>query len=537
MNITHTTVDVSSSQWADILASWANNKLPLTVKIGEIRIEGGDERTIKAGGLILNHQHIVQFTRNYVSAATDVASINKIHAAFHAVIEEQRRQKRALLVDIQSFAARFSRWANNNSKWATVLRVITFGLIQRIWNRGDQINKKSDDLKESLAHFHSLMREIELKRANLLFEALKVKAEEEEERELQKALSQGKSRLVLPASVEMAIKHSRINKEVLFNNPIVVGDIPDVEEIDISLLINWYSQMEYLVPKKCQSQIKERFVNSVKNLSSLTSLTAQESEIITKIYKHITHYFKKKEDAIEVEQDQRCKEEMRKEFDRELKSVLYDRLARSFHRCSDRISMEAKNVYYEIISYHCDHFDARTLKNLILIQLLLDRRRVFTNIVELATEGKDPHDATTQRFFEGDFYKEFGLGSSELVCNKSKWERYAMKEVGLRNLEKREYFQLDGNITKNFNDQVVLIATADFIRERFHFQYNVEHVVNTLQELLQSQNKFKAVNSALTYQWFKENYAFKSGEILDDKGWNKAACLVLLQEMKMIEPV
>lgn len=343
----------------------------------------------------------------------------------------------------------------------------------------------------------------------------------------------------------------KMNTVKLYEAPIVTGGIrrtlPKMGEVDLSALKKWYGKIDNLITEKesrgnGKFYIKNQFIQAVDSFQTKKShdkLNLTEGLAVTKIYKYINDYLVKKEEFVKQQinrvQDNRLKVRLQEEFEEEVKQILFDRLGLSYLNCSDRIILDAKNVYYEVMAKNPDYFTKDQFENLVLLVLLAHRRQLFSDVAEIYLQGMDVHAAATHRYLEAHFRKKFGLGTTELAGG-SNYDTCCKKNVPLRNLKTDAYIFEDGSESRDaYAGTIIYQTTLEAVENRFNFQYTEEHIVESLQEFFESQRKAGGKGSELLLGWFKERYNVKDEELIDNKGWKTDAIYVVLRDMNVLK--
>lgn len=554
--------NIPADRWATLLICLSNRDEVLPKGLGNI-VETNGDRTIVLNKP-LNEKEVVDITKNVLRQDLNLDLLNRIFHASQTILKKLEVKKQYKITpSLTSFAVRFTQWATNYTTLAKILVVISFGYLQQYLDTGTAILEKSKVVDRALKEYKPIIQHMrERSLAFSIEKQQKIMAQHDLVKELE---AKGNKRLVLPDAMEMF--NSTLDKDKFFNAKIVTAKIPDVDYIDIQNLNRWYKLIEPMLNdtvfddsnKKSKQQFQAKFESSIYALSNPNYLSINE-KIENKLLMHLTWYFKRKEDEIkllEEKLDLEYSEDIfneiaskRQDFHHELIGILVENLGAAFFHCSDRVTLELKNIYYETIAYNPDNMDLNNLENQNALFHIGDRRRLYTNIVRTVTQDKDTHLAATLREYEGRFVIKFGMGSTELT-EKSDYQGCVMRQVPMVDLNKpKKILDASGKVTRIDYEQIldeignpVMMDIEDAIHQRIDFQYTSEHVLdvtlesfNAIRDIRDKRNKKRNLSTVLLHQWFRQTYAFENDDLLDKDGkWRREAMFVFLRDQGIIK--
>lgn len=152
--------NITVERWSSLLNGWSQADYNLPAGEGKIIHKEG-RRTIEVKGQILNEKDIVAITCEKVEEKTSYCyhgprtytqetkiNYHLLDKIIRAIQQHISNEKTTQKNDLQSYSARFSRWAKNHSTLAKILSFFTLGFLDRLKKKGDVINEKADTLIE-----------------------------------------------------------------------------------------------------------------------------------------------------------------------------------------------------------------------------------------------------------------------------------------------------------------------------------------------------------------------------------------------------
>lgn len=132
---------MTPDHWSHVLTNYSQQK---------------DLNRIKVEEIYLSDEQIVEITQDKIQKTLSRSVLEKTITAFKALVSQRKNALHLSTFTLNSFAVKFTRWANSHSTLAKILCIVTMGIFWMVWKRGYSYLQQEQKIRASMQTYQKI---------------------------------------------------------------------------------------------------------------------------------------------------------------------------------------------------------------------------------------------------------------------------------------------------------------------------------------------------------------------------------------------